>query len=180
MNLTSLELALNHFYNASGAQAIMWEYPDYDYNSTDQRTGTILRDSFFLCPSRRALRAVTSQGLPGYMYHWTYKGDWIEDPILGDYHSSELPFVFDNAWPPLIHAFTERDQQMASIMGQYWTNFAKTFNPNVPVTWASNLTWPLYTPDIGLNIVLEMPPTIQQHLYWGHCDVFDTLQESYS
>jgi len=176
MNLTSLNTALLHFFNETAIQDILMQYPDYDYNSTDSRTSMILRDTEFLCPSRRAARAVSSQGVPVYMYHWAYHGDFIEDPILGDYHSSEIEFVFDNAWPPEIHQFSPRDQAMSDIMGQYWTNFAKSLSPNGPVI--TNVTWPLYNAT-GLNIVLEYPPTIQQHLYWGYCDVLDTIQESY-
>jgi len=167
------------FFNDSAVEDIILEYADYDYNSTDSRTGTILRDVMFLCPSRRVVRALASQNVPAYLYHWAYHGDWIEDPILGDYHSSELEFVFDNAWPPIIHTFSPRDQAMSDIMSEYWTNFAKTQNPNLPMNWASNVTWPLFDNETGLNIALEFPPTLQQHLYWSHCDVLDNIQEYY-
>lgn len=58
----------------------------------------MLRDFFFVCSSSRALRALTAQGSPTYLYQFTYLPDWIEIPKMGVYHSVELEFVWDNAW----------------------------------------------------------------------------------
>ena len=58
----------------------------------------MLRDFFFVCSSSRALRALTEQGSPTYLYQFTYVADWIESPKMGVYHSAELEFVWDNQW----------------------------------------------------------------------------------
>ena len=39
--------------------------------------------------------------------------------MYADYHISELYFVWDNAWPPLIHIFSDSDKQMANTFGLY-------------------------------------------------------------
>lgn len=48
---------------------------------------------------------------------------------LGATHGSELPYVFDNLgaehWP-----WREADRRLAATMADYWTNFAKTGDPN--------------------------------------------------
>jgi len=42
----------------------------------------------FVCPTRRAARAVADAGLNVWVYQYRYKEDWIEFPYIGDYHSS--------------------------------------------------------------------------------------------
>ena len=98
---------------------IFLQYPAYLFTNADHRAATILRDYFFVCSARRALLAMSSHGTPTWMYHFTYKGDWIEYPILGDYHSAELEFVWDNAFPPIVHIFTKDDKKLAQSFGNY-------------------------------------------------------------
>ena len=51
---------------------------------------------------------------------------------LGSFHSLELPYVFGAigssiwGWLP----FEKADQDLATAMESYWTNFAKSGNPN--------------------------------------------------
>jgi hypothetical protein len=52
-------------------------------------------------------------------YHFEYAMDFIEYPLLGDYHASELVFVFDNQWPIILHDFSAKDKQMATWFGTY-------------------------------------------------------------
>lgn len=62
-------------------------------------------------------------------YFYRFAGpDGIPD---GATHGAEMPYVFDHlelarASPP------ERDRRVAETMGSYWTNFARTGNPNGP------------------------------------------------
>jgi len=43
------------------------------------------------------------------MYRFTRNPGWIDTDLLGDYHTIELDFVWDNAWPPVLHIFDEDD-----------------------------------------------------------------------
>jgi hypothetical protein len=52
-------------------------------------------------------------------YHFEYAMDFIEYPLVGDYHASELVFVFDNQWPAIVHDFSAKDKQMAAWFGTY-------------------------------------------------------------
>lgn len=64
-----------------------------------------------------------------YTYYFNRKIPWPQHPEYRVFHSSELPYVFDNLdlmqrpWQPV-------DYRVAREMSAYWTNFAKTGNPN--------------------------------------------------
>jgi para-nitrobenzyl esterase len=62
---------------------------------------------------------------------WRYRFDQAsaKDSSIGAVHASEIPFVFqtlksqDQPW-------RQEDFKLSTLMGDYWTNFAKTGNPN--------------------------------------------------
>eukprot|EP00455_Lapot_gusevi_P000785 TRINITY_DN1034_c0_g1_i5.p2 TRINITY_DN1034_c0_g1~~TRINITY_DN1034_c0_g1_i5.p2 ORF type:complete len:206 (-),score=81.39 TRINITY_DN1034_c0_g1_i5:95-712(-) len=174
----TLHNSLFHFFpNKTIVDTVFELYPmDGTYSSQNNRAAAILRDYFFACAARRTVASVSDQAIPAYLYHFTYKGDWIDDWLLGDYHSSELEYVFDNQWPPLIHTFSQNDQAMADTFGYYWTNFAKYLNPNGLSSNSTQAQWPVYTRDADLNLVMEVPSSVQTHLYKGQCDYFDSVQ----
>ena len=71
---------------------------------------------------------------PAYCYLFTHFIPGIDDPestCYGAFHTGECWYIFgtlDRCWrQPL---FTEDDYQLADMMSTYWTNFAKTGDPN--------------------------------------------------
>ena len=64
-----------------------------------------------------------------YTYYFNHRLPWPQHPEYGVFHSSELPYVFENIrlmrrpWQPLDHRIAHR-------LAAYWTNFGKTGNPN--------------------------------------------------
>jgi para-nitrobenzyl esterase len=167
-------LMLGHFFNASLVQQIDEIYPASAFSSADARGAAVLRDYFFGCAARRVLSAVRANNQSAYLYHFIYDPDWIEDPILGEYHSAELYFVWDNAWPVVVHHFTVADTAMAGSIGTYWTNLAKSQNPNQPVP--PSLNWPLFQPgSTGSNILLDVPLAVETHYLSGVCEFWDTV-----
>lgn len=113
-------------------------------------------------PARMTARAFSAKGGPTYIYHFGYVPPaWRERAPYGAGHGSEVSYVFNN-----LHTrrgateVTPEDKNLAQIMNTYWTNFAKTGNPNgegLPV-------WPLYSTgeelilDIGLDGKPESKP----------------------
>jgi para-nitrobenzyl esterase len=64
-----------------------------------------------------------------YLYYFNREIPWPQHPEYRVFHSSELPYVFDNLklldrpWQPV-------DWRLAHEMSRYWTDFATTGNPN--------------------------------------------------
>lgn len=92
--------SLSHFFNASTAHMAMSKYTHgLGYDSL---VANILTDYFFACATRRAARAFASHGVGVYLYQFEYKMHWIDSIIFGDTHTTEIDFVWDNPWPPLV------------------------------------------------------------------------------
>jgi para-nitrobenzyl esterase len=65
---------------------------------------------------------------------WEYEFDRAIPPRPRVGHSSDLPYVFGNLWATGSQGgdFQGADRELSTIMQAYWTNFAKTGNPNGP------------------------------------------------
>lgn len=61
-------------------------------------------------------------------------------PPLAAYHSAEIEFVFE-ALPSKNLPWRPEDEKLSDLMSSYWTNFAKTGNPNGPAL----PEWPAYS-----------------------------------
>jgi len=167
-------VVMNHFF---GPNTTLWDdifakyiYPNPDYTHI---VSIVLRDYFFVCTSRRALHALhtVQPNFATYMYHFIYKGDFVEDPVLGDYHSSELEFTWANAWPPVIHRFTANDTQMSADFVGFFSNFIHTQNPNTP--WPRAVEWPEYLPESEENVMMALPLGEESKLTESKCLFWD-------
>jgi para-nitrobenzyl esterase len=65
---------------------------------------------------------------------WEYQFDRAIPPRPRTAHSSELPYVFGNLYAEGSQAgdFQEADRRLSATMQAYWTNFARTGDPNGP------------------------------------------------
>eukprot|EP00756_Hemistasia_phaeocysticola_P019257 Hpha_TRINITY_DN15648_c1_g11::TRINITY_DN15648_c1_g11_i1::g.99745::m.99745/K03929/pnbA; para-nitrobenzyl esterase len=105
----TLVSALKHFFNESVVEKILTEYPLSTGGDPPLRAsrvaGHVLRDWFFTCAGRRVLRAMNTAGRKSasYMYHFEYDMKGVLYTVAGDYHMSEISFVFDNPW--LAHTY---------------------------------------------------------------------------
>ena len=145
------------------------------------------------CPARRSARWLTNGNIPVYLYHFTHVIDAVEffDSSLGVFHGSELVFVwyltnyflihrdlkvytYDGLEIPLPLTYSERNLQQTFV--KYWTNFAKTGNPNgddpyIPVQW------PNYKNETDQSIRLDLKQSVQTHLKKSKCDFWDEYFE---
>jgi para-nitrobenzyl esterase len=87
-------------------------------------------DMMFRCPG-------TVQGLwhaaahnPTYEYEFNHAIPGQENAV----HSADLPYVFGYfpKWGNISGKFTDLDTKLSDLMDSYWTNFARTGNPNGP------------------------------------------------
>ena len=110
-------------------------------------------------PARMTARAYVANRAPAYLYQFGYVPPAMRERArYGAGHGSEVPFVFNTLharWGAPAEA-TPEEKELARIMNTYWTNFAKTGNPNG--TGLPN--WPLYDPQKEeiLDIELDGKP----------------------
>jgi para-nitrobenzyl esterase len=101
--------------------------------------GALGTDQIFVCPARNADLAMAKY-VPTYTYEFNDENPpFFFQPQtfpLADCHFSEVSYLFNTGL-----SFTPNQQQLSSTMVQYWTQFAKTGNPNVE----GAPSWPLYT-----------------------------------
>jgi para-nitrobenzyl esterase len=99
----------------------------------DPLLGTVMAqwatDSQFRCGTVAELVWHTGTGNPGYQFQFARAAPGKE--AAGAAHGSEVPYVFGN----LGHAanspkYDATDQEVSAAMQKYWTNFAKTGDPN--------------------------------------------------
>jgi para-nitrobenzyl esterase len=80
----------------------------------------------FTEPARAFARIVSARGAPSYLYVFDYVAEADRARRHGAEHASEIAYVFGN----LPTSASAADRRTARMMGDYWTNFAKTGDPN--------------------------------------------------
>jgi para-nitrobenzyl esterase len=87
----------------------------------------------------------------------------------GSTHGAEVAFVFGTLRRPGPNAaaFTDSDFRASELIGQYWTNFAKTGDPN----GAGIMTWPRAGNGQYLSFTAD-GPAVNENLQAAACGVF--------
>lgn len=89
-------------------------------------------DMLVACPIGAQAALTRSEGRKVFVYKFDRTIPGKGESSLGAFHSLEVPYVFnalhDREWQWL--PFTAADDRVASLIETYWTNFAKTGNPN--------------------------------------------------
>jgi para-nitrobenzyl esterase len=108
--------------------------------------GALGTDSVFSCHARIAARSL-SQYVPTFQYEFNDPNApmlYFAPPIsfpTGAYHASELTYLFNLSQTPVPPPpFTAAQQSLSDAMTGYWTQFARSGDPNSP--GAPN--WPAY------------------------------------
>jgi para-nitrobenzyl esterase len=98
-------------------------------------------------------------------------------PEIGAVHASEVVYVFGNLDDkrPMRPNYDTADQAISKAMQEYWTNFAKTGNPD----GAGLPAWPLYQADAKRYVQFtDSGPVAGTDLRQAQCRVYaDLLRE---
>jgi para-nitrobenzyl esterase len=121
----------------SFADKLLAVYPGGDTPAEKRTARNLMRDSSFGSHSWSWVRLQTQTGKSkAFYYFFDVHPDYPADSPkagFGSSHASELPYLFNdlsgpNHPAPVIPA----DHTIAEMMRTYWTNFAKTGDPNGP------------------------------------------------
>jgi para-nitrobenzyl esterase len=118
---------------------ILTAYPSLSYPDAFSQSAAVVTDGEFACSNGQQRDALLQNGAPA-VYSWEFTdANAFDVEVTGRFHQVEdghdanLPFLFQwnqgrNA--PKLPAFTAADRVIATQMGEYWGNFARTGNPN--------------------------------------------------
>ena len=119
-------------------------YPLTAYPSPDLALSALGTDAIFACNSRKAARLL-SQFVPTHAYEFNDENapQLFLPPVsfpYGSAHASEIQYLF-NLRSQIPHPDLTPDQeQLSRAMVAYWTNFARSGDPN----WLGTPFWPAY------------------------------------
>ncbi len=119
------------------AEALFELYPGLD-QGLEKVQIDLLGDCVFGSAAHFYSSCAAKAGQPVYLYHFT-RTPPAPKQTAGAYHATELVFVHGEPIPMV--DFGEADQALAQVMGDYWVQFAKSGDPNLP----PHPAWPAFT-----------------------------------
>lgn len=137
------------------AEALLSLYPARDDAQAKRAYHDVYRDINFAGHRTWAKLQSTTGKAPAWLYLFSHipphpngNGNNPRAPV-GAVHFSEVIYVFNNLRMK-DYPWTDLDRKVADELATYWTNFAKTGNPNGPAL----VNWPVYNPkdEFCLNI----------------------------
>ncbi|MFH1683959.1 MAG: carboxylesterase/lipase family protein [Candidatus Margulisiibacteriota bacterium] len=129
----------------------------------------LITAAMFSEPARFVVRSQRKKGIKAYLYKFTRVPNTKKGKELGAFHSVELPYVFGHL--NKADGYTEDDLKLSRAIMGYWTNFAKTGDPN----GAGLPLWPIYNAGTDKNLEFGNRIKVDRHLLKDECDLIDSL-----
>jgi para-nitrobenzyl esterase len=105
-------------------------YPEASGNPAEL-AARLYTDRVFSEPVRLLARRHAATGSPTFRYRFAYVPE-AQGPGTDEGRGRELQFIFGSEGVPGAGVFTHRDREVSNLLRAYWTNFAKTGDPNGP------------------------------------------------
>jgi para-nitrobenzyl esterase len=135
------------------ADTLLKLYPAASDTQAKQAYHDVYRDINFAGHRTWAKLQATTGKAPAYLYLFSHvpphpesNGNNPRAPV-GAVHFSEVIYVFNNL-RMMDYPWTVLDRKVAETLATYWTNFAKSGNPNGP----GLANWPAYNPKDELRL----------------------------
>ena len=128
-NKVDFEQGLRDIYG-DAAGAMLELYPVMDDTEVRGAVNQWLTDTWFLRAARVFLDSASNRSSSAYQYHFTRA---VPGNPLGAHHGADLRYVFNamGGQAPFGGATAAEDLALAESIISYWTQFAKTGNPNL-------------------------------------------------
>ena len=145
--------------------------------STISETAQIITDFHFRCPARN-VSAIKRDNI--YNFHFDHASSF-NYLIYGNSsgcngnacHSAEIPYVFDDDLTEFGIEFTKAEKDLAIEMIKYWTNFAKSGNPNNGQH--VQVEWNMFGENEQVLMINTEETTISTHFDDYNCNFWDSL-----
>ncbi len=144
--------AASHTEFGDRAEDFLAVYPASTNAEALQSAGDLARDRFIAFSTWRWIEFQVSTGeSPVYRYRLELgsPGDDNHRAILGAFHSDDIEYVFGTLDSRPGAEWRKEDRALSEQIGSYWTNFARSGNPN-----STGLpTWPTYNEKGGWQVM---------------------------
>ena len=136
----------------------------------------LLSDHYFAWQMRTWARTHAAHGDPAWLYYFSHVPDLGGEygTTMGAFHAAEIPYAFGN--PTLgfgdggeALATRASDLEVTRLLSGYWTNFAKSGDPNGEAL----PSWPAYAADTDLALEISATPAEIAGLRKAKLDVID-------
>jgi para-nitrobenzyl esterase len=144
------ELLRNEF--RSEADTLFKLYPGLN-DGRDEAIISLLGDNMFGSKAYFYANQAKKVGQTVYVYYFTRTPPSPKQTI-GAHHAAEIPFVHGSQ--SLAFPMTDEEIALSKVMINYWTQFAKTGNPNI----APHPEWPLF--DLGDKMWMEIGDSVEK------------------
>jgi para-nitrobenzyl esterase len=132
------------------AQNFLAVYPGSTDEEAVASAGDFASDQFIAFSTWSWLEAhQRTGGAPVYRYLFDLPspGDKNHKAELGTFHSDDIEYVFGTLDSRPEMKIRPEDRQVSELMQAYWTNFARTGDPNGQGSGHALPKWPKYTPE---------------------------------